>query len=1551
MVQPGAVMRVPVGGGAAVYTGSATNTPGIASDGTFAYWTQYAFAGGQIKANYAGQGGQESILVDNLNSPYDLAVDSASVFWVEEYPGNVKQVSMAGGTPLTLASGLANPTAIAVDSASVYWLEYNYGSPAGGVLRKAPKQSPAPVVHVTVQTTIPGTVYMVDGNQYQDSPQMFDWVPGSTHTLTAYQNQFRPAGGQYQFTGWSDGGSIIHNVSPSVDTTYTAIDATQFNLAVLANGQGTANAASTGYQNQGQSVAISATPNPGYTFVGWVGSGVGSYTGTLNNVTVTMNDLIIQSANSDKCSYALASSGQGFVSNGGSSSVSLTVLPGCSWQATNNVPWIAMSSNGTGSGSGSITYSVAANTSGVPRTGTLTIGGQTFTVTQSSVSTCSYSATQPNSPFSPTGGIGVLSVGAGYPCSWTASAAVSWITIQNGSTGAGNGSVDYLVAPNVTGATRVGTITVAGQAVTITQSGMGLGGPLQFPAFHDVMNVPNFRTVLGLDGSLIVAYAVPTGGLQLLKSADGGATFSPPVLITDSTVINGSFDIAADSSNSVHVTWWGNGGTSGSNIYYARSSDGGASFGPPLPVPTGLAYGGFLAQNGAGHDPKVISDGLGNVFVAYPSLARDLSGNPHGGPIWISISADGGGTFQPEVYANVPDGNNYYVTQLLAQSGSLFMVALDATNEDSYFYHTTVTPIFHTFARINQVLHKGGPASVAIDPNGATIDAAYLDFSVNSGGDIDFAQSPDGGTTWGSYRRVNTSTANQRSSPIVLLDASGGLHFLWSEYVNGQPEQASYSYSADHGASFSASASIPNSVSANYYSPQAMINQAHALLYVFGTRDPGEMVMTSSLPVPVLQMTKSHSGNVTMGQSAVYNISVNNVAGAGPTVGTVTVTENAPAGLTLVSMSGTGWACPNGSPTCTRNDSLTGGSNYPVITATFNVAANASSPLVNSVGLSGGGSAAARATDTAIIVTTSLAIPELASPSNGATGISLTPSLSWNLSSGATSYDVYFGISATPPLITNATTITYNPGALVAGKTYYWRIVSRNAADSASSPIYSFTTCNACGGAGTATHFVVTPSSFSAFAGVPFQFTVRAADAGNSTVTNYADPVHFTSTDGFAVLPGDTLLTNGTGTFTASLSSLGGQTLTASDLLSPGITGTSPTINVSNPSGLRFVPLTPCRVLDTRLANGPFGGPFIAGGTSRDFIISNSSCGIPSTAQAFSLNAAVVPHGSLGFLTVWPTGLARPQVATLNSLDGRIKSNAAIAPAGTGGAISVFGSNDTDVILDINGYFVPSNTTGSLAFYPITPCRLVDTRNGTLINGAFTGGQTRTLPILSSSCNVPSAAQAYSLNFVVVPPGRVGFITAFPTGVARPSAATLNDITGTVAANAAIVPAGTSGSIDVFASDPTNLVVDINGYFAPPAAGGLSLYNLPPCRVLDTRQPAGSLPFSGQLDINVFASGCGATPGVQAYVLNATVVPQPTLGVPDHVAARNFASHGGDAQRTGRRNHEQFGDCADEQHGDQHICQRRYPSDFGYVRIFCPVIPLLGTKLRACFHR
>lgn len=325
---------------------------------------------------------------------------------------------------------------------------------------------------------------------------------------------------------------------------------------------------------------------------------------------------------------------------------------------------------------------------------------------------------------------------------------------------------------------------------------------------------------------------------------------------------------------------------------------------------------------------------------------------------------------------------------------------------------------------------------------------------------------------------------------------------------------------------------------------------------------------------------------------------------------------------------------------------------------------------------------------------------------------------------------------------------------------------------------------------------------------------------------------------------------------------------------SVSITGTGVTTTTG---ALQFIPVTPCRVVDTRNATGPFGGPQLAGGSTRTFDIPQSACNIPSTAVAYSLNVTVVPARSLNYLTIWPTGQTQPFVSTLNS-DGRIKANAAIVPAGTNGGVSVFVTDPTQLVLDIDGYFVPAGTSASgLEFFPVTPCRVADTRNaaGPLGGPSLTGGVARAFPVESSHCGIPATAQAYSLNVTAVPARSLNYLTAWPTGETQPVVSTLNSPTGVVVANAAIVPAGSSGEISIYVSDNSDVVLDIDGYFAPPGTGGLSLYTVAPCRVVDTRSGAGA--FSGVLTVNVEGSTCAPPSTAQGYVFNATVVPNGAL--------------------------------------------------------------------------
>ena len=275
-------------------------------------------------------------------------------------------------------------------------------------------------------------------------------------------------------------------------------------------------------------------------------------------------------------------------------------------------------------------------------------------------------------------------------------------------------------------------------------------------------------------------------------------------------------------------------------------------------------------------------------------------------------------------------------------------------------------------------------------------------------------------------------------------------------------------------------------------------------------------------------------------------------------------------------------------------------------------------------------------------------------------------------------------------------------------------------------------------------------------------------------------------------------------------------------------------------------------------------------------------CGSPLSrppASAYSLNITVIPVGPLGYLSLLPDG--NPYVfstSILNSPDSRTKANAAIVASGNMGRISLAVSDPTNVIIDINGYFIPASPS-TLAFYSVHgPPRLRHAQPQRSTR--------RPISARRSRARLPGARQQLQH-----PQRRAGLLDELHrrslqrTGLRLPdrvgqgkSAARCIDVEQSNGDHCRQRSRGASregGEISVYASGNTQLVGDINGYFAPAQSGGLSLYTLQPCRALDTRQQ--NLAFNGEITIDIATSPCAPPTSAQAYVMNATVVPDPTL--------------------------------------------------------------------------
>jgi hypothetical protein len=148
--------------------------------------------------------------------------------------------------------------------------------------------------------------------------------------------------------------------------------------------------------------------------------------------------------------------------------VSVTTGPTCSWTATANAPWLSVTV-ATGTGNGTATVTAAAN-SGGDRSGTVTIAGQTFTVTQPAAPpACTYSIAPTSQAFTSDGGTVSVTVTTGNTCTWNAMSNAPWISVQPAGQQTGPGSVTVTVAPNG-GGDRNATATIAGQVFSVTQT-------------------------------------------------------------------------------------------------------------------------------------------------------------------------------------------------------------------------------------------------------------------------------------------------------------------------------------------------------------------------------------------------------------------------------------------------------------------------------------------------------------------------------------------------------------------------------------------------------------------------------------------------------------------------------------------------------------------------------------------------------------------------------------------------------------------------------------------------------------------------------------------------------------------------------------------------------------------------------------------------------------------------------------------------------------------------------------------------------------------------
>lgn len=307
-------------------------------------------------------------------------------------------------------------------------------------------------------------------------------------------------------------------------------------------------------------------------------------------------------------------------------------------------------------------------------------------------------------------------------------------------------------------------------------------------------------------------------------------------------------------------------------------------------------------------------------------------------------------------------------------------------------------------------------------------------------------------------------------------------------------------------------------------------------------------------------------------------------------------------------------------------------------------------------------------------------------------------------------------------------------------------------------------------------------------------------------------------------------------------------------------------VPVSPLQGEGYAALSPARLLDTRPGGstsdglGAGAGAVGAGQTIQVKVLGRG--GVPLVGVgSVALHVTAVGQIEATFLTVYPTGIARPGTSNLNPVPGAVASNLVVVQVGAGGEVSLFNSaGDVHLIVDVEGWF-PS----SPRFTGVTPARLADTRpTGTRI----AAGKSLSVQVGGVAGIPTSGVAAVVLNVTALSASASTFLTVHPSGTPLPGTSNLNVQFGGIAANLVVTPMGADGTVSI-RNDAglVHMIVDVQGWFAT----GPGYNPVTPARVVDTRSAA---PLGPNSTTVIQLSGLAGIPsaGVGSVILNLTAV-------------------------------------------------------------------------------
>ena len=323
-------------------------------------------------------------------------------------------------------------------------------------------------------------------------------------------------------------------------------------------------------------------------------------------------------------------------------------------------------------------------------------------------------------------------------------------------------------------------------------------------------------------------------------------------------------------------------------------------------------------------------------------------------------------------------------------------------------------------------------------------------------------------------------------------------------------------------------------------------------------------------------------------------------------------------------------------------------------------------------------------------------------------------------------------------------------------------------------------------------------------------------------------------------------------------------------------------ISITGSVGATYVSTIPNRILDTRSGTGLSGK--LVTTVPRSLQVTGVD-GVPSGAIAVTGNLTVTNQTSPGYVALTTVHTTNPGTSTVNFPVGDNRANGVTAPLGAGGVLWItyvgsVGGATTDVLFDVTGFFLPD--TSGTTYVPVSPARILDTRNGTGLSGVFTSAVPRFLAVAGHG-GVPSTAYAVTGNLTVTNQSSPGYVALTMVSTPSPTTSMINFPVGDNRANGVAVPLGSGGLWATYVGSvggaTTDLIFDVTGYFVPDLSGA-TYVPVTPTRLLDTRYGTGlSGKFTTATPRSLQVIGTGGVPSIATAVTgNLTVTNQTNAG-------------------------------------------------------------------------